>query len=66
MTPEQIANESAQRVQQFDDDALLAAEAFAFGLGDKYVEVRQADILRRLDERYGTTDASTGNDGSGT
>lgn len=63
MTPEQIANESAQRAQQFDDDALLAAEAFAFGLGDKYIEQRQADILRRLNERYNTTDSGGGTAG---
>lgn len=66
MTPEQIANESAQRAQQFDSDALLAAEAFAFGLGDKYIEQRQADILRRLNERYGTADPSPGASGPGT
>lgn len=66
MTPEQIASEAAQRAQQFDDDALLAAEAFAFGLGDRYILQRQADIQRRLDERYGNPNASAGTDGPGT
>lgn len=60
MTPEEIASETAQRIQQADEDALLAAEAFALGLGDEYIQQRQADIRRRLNERFANTNRGSG------
>lgn len=65
MTPEEVLSESIQRTRELDDDAALAAEAFAFGLGDKYIAHRQADISRRLSERYGDTDTAGGVTGAG-
>lgn len=64
MTPEEVVSESIQRTRELDEDASLAAEAFAFGLGSEYVAHRQADITRRLSERYGTADPSAGSDGA--
>lgn len=40
----------------YDEDALLAAEAFAFGLGKEYLLARQAEIRREILEKHGTTD----------
>lgn len=58
MTPnEQIAAAAAAsqaRLQEADEEALLAAEAFTYGAFDKYVEAKIADINRRIDERFGT------------
>lgn len=51
----QVAAESIARIKQADDEALLAAEAFAMGLGPKYLQGRQYDINRRINERFGTT-----------
>lgn len=53
MTPEEVERDSARRLQQADEDSLLAAEAFAFGLGDQYIATKQQEILKRLAERYG-------------
>jgi hypothetical protein len=52
--------------QQADDDAILAAEAFSFGLGDRYIAARQSDIERRLNERYPNTPPRVPGEGSGT
>ena len=54
-----IAAESVARTQRADDDALLAAEAFAFGAWDKYVTAKVYDINRRINERFGTTGDAT-------
>ena len=47
----------------YDEDAVLAAEAFAFGLGEEFLLARKAEITRRISERYGTADpGSNGGD----
>ncbi len=55
-------SDSAKRIRDADDEALLAAEAFSFGLWDKYwtgriaeITAKGADIERRINERFGTT-----------
>lgn len=49
------AADSVARTKAADDDALLAAEAFAFGVFDKYLAAKVHDINRRINDRYGTT-----------
>lgn len=63
---EQAANaaaESIARIKQADEDALLAAEAFAFGLWPEYVKAKAHDINRRINERFGTTGDAPGTAG---
>jgi hypothetical protein len=55
------AADSASRIKAADDDALLAAEAFAFGLWPKYLEAKANDINRRINERYGSSGTATSN-----
>ena len=52
MTPEEAASKLARQVEEADDDAILAAEAFAFGMADEYLAYKQADIRKRLGERF--------------
>ncbi len=55
-----VAADSTARLALSDDEALLAAEAFAFGVWDKYVAAKVHDINRRINERFSTTgDGST-------
>lgn len=60
------AADSAARTKQADDDALLAAEAFAFGVYDKYLAAKTHDINRRINERFGTTGAGPATTGEPT
>lgn len=53
------AADSVARIKQADGDALLAAEAFAFGMWDKYMAARCNDINRRINDRFGTTGDAT-------
>lgn len=53
------AADSAARLKAADDETLLAAEAFAFGMWDKYMAAKTNDINRRINERFGTTGAAT-------
>lgn len=48
------AADSIARTKQADEDALLSAEAFAFGMFDKYLAAKAHDINRRINERFGT------------
>ncbi len=41
-----------QDIQQADDDAVLAAEAFAFGRGPRYMAARAYDVEQRIQQRY--------------
>jgi hypothetical protein len=70
MTPDELAAkaaaDSAARTKQADDDALLAAEAFAFGVFDKYHAAKIHDINRRINERFGTTGSEPVNAGEPT
>ena len=52
---EKAAADSVARLKAADDDALLSAEAFSFGMFDKYVAAKTYDINRRINERFGTT-----------
>ena len=52
--------------QQYDDEAILAAEAFSFGLGGLYVAARQAEIERQIRERYPNTPSGIPRAGGGT
>jgi hypothetical protein len=54
-----VAADSAFRTQQADDDAHLAAEAYAFGVWDKYVAAKVNDINRRINDRFGATGDTT-------
>ncbi len=49
------AAESTARLKAADDETLLAAEAFSFGMFDKYFASKVYDINRRINERFGTT-----------
>jgi hypothetical protein len=49
------AADSMARIKQADEDALLAAEAFAFGVFDKFIAARTNDVINRINERFGTT-----------
>ncbi len=54
------AADSAARTKAADDDALLAAESFAFGVWDKYQAAKTNDINRRINERFsGSGDAAS-------
>ncbi len=53
------AADSMARLKAADDETLLAAEAFAFGMFDKYVAAKVNDINRRINERFGTTGDGT-------
>ncbi len=54
-----VAADSAARMKLSDDETLLAAEAFAFGVWEKYVEAKVNDINKRINERFGTTGSAT-------
>lgn len=54
------ATEFKASIDAADDEALLAAEAFAFGRFDKYINAKVADIERRIDEHFGTADHPSG------
>ena len=49
----------ATNLEQADADAMLIVEAFAFGKFDEYLAARQADVSRRIAERYGTGSGGT-------
>ncbi len=49
------ANDSTARLKAADDETLLAAEAFSFGMFDKYFQARCYDINRRINSLFGTT-----------
>ncbi len=49
------AADSVARMKAADDETLLAAEAFSFGVFDKYFASKVHDINRRINERFGTT-----------
>ncbi len=53
------AADSVARIKQADGDALLAAEAFAFGMWDKYLAAKCNDINRRINERFGSSGDAT-------
>lgn len=53
------AADSVARIAQADGDAALAAEAFAFGVWDKYMAAKTNDIIRRINDRFGTTGDAT-------
>lgn len=58
MTPEEL-------IELADNESLLAAEAFAFGRGKQYIQMRQAEIdaqiQKRIDAVTKPTDAAAGN-----
>ena len=58
MTPAEISADavakSLARTRAADDEALLAAEAFTYGVFDQYVEAKIGDIKRRIDRQFGT------------
>lgn len=53
------AADSTARILQADGDAALAAEAFAFGVWDKYMAAKVNDITRRINERFGPAGDAT-------
>lgn len=56
MTPEEL-------IEQADNEAFLAAEAFAFGRGESYFLMRQAEIdaeIKRRTDAVKQADAATG------
>ena len=56
-----VAADSAARIKLADDDAILAAEAFTFGVFDKYLASKTHDINRRINERFGTAGEASSN-----
>lgn len=63
MTPNELAAkaaaDSAARTKRFDEEALLAAEAFAFGRFDSYYSAKVADIERRISSTIGARGESS-------
>ncbi len=62
----QFADESVNSVKQADEDAQLAGSAFAFGLGDEYIDAKRRSLLGQLEARYGiaqSTEATGGGSG---
>lgn len=51
--------------EQFDDEAILAAEAFSYGLGSLYIAAKASDIERRIRERYPNTPSGVPGTGGG-
>lgn len=51
----QARADSAERTKRFDDEALLAAEAFSFGVFDKYIAAKVEDIERRINSQFGAS-----------
>jgi len=59
----QAVSDYAARIDAADAEALLAAEAFSYGVFDSYAERKVADIERRIEEQFrsgGTTEPTTG------
>ena len=59
----ELAAEIASRIRESDEDGILAAEAFSFGMAEEYLRARQADLRRRLQARYGEADTAGGDPG---
>jgi hypothetical protein len=55
---EKYAAESVARIKAADEEALLSAEAFAFGVWNQYEAAKINDINRRITERYGPATAA--------
>ena len=56
---QQIIAESAERMRQADEDAVLASAAFAMGRGEEYWQKRVAELKARMDAMYGPEPDST-------
>ena len=44
---------SVARTKAADEEALLAAESFAFGVFDRYIAAKVANLERRISEHFG-------------
>ena len=50
------ADDFAARVRDADAESLLTSEAFSFGMGDRLMDSKAAEIERRIDAMYGEPD----------
>tara|TARA_Y100000593_G_C4320380_1_gene343495 strand:+ start:3973 stop:4173 length:201 start_codon:yes stop_codon:yes gene_type:complete len=49
-----------QQIRQHDEDLLLAAEAFTYGVYEEYLAAQRESVSRKIRERYNTRANSGG------
>ena len=56
-----VVGKRFEDLKQADDDAILAAEAFSFGLAGQYFAAKRAAIAEQIEERYGEPEPDAAN-----